>query len=70
MPVSNPTWEEKKIQLYEIENLLESLGGRVNAEVRAELVVIRQLVSEVAASDPGTRDIGGGVVPEPPGGTG
>ncbi len=67
MPDPNPTWADKKAQLYEIVNRLENLEAQVNAEVRTELGKIKQLVVQVAASEPGERNIGPGGSPGRPG---
>lgn len=60
MPESKPTWAEKKVQLYEIVNRLQNLEAQVDAQVRTEIGKIKQLVAEVAESEPGTRNIGPG----------
>jgi hypothetical protein len=60
MPDTNPTWEEKKEQLYAIMNRLNALEPQVSGDVLTEIRKIKQLVAEVTATDPGTRNIGPG----------
>ena len=60
MPDEIVTWEKKLGQLLEIGKRLEGLESQVSAEVRSKLVEIKQLVAEVAETEPGTRNIGPG----------
>ena len=70
MPVTTPTWEEKKDQLHNIAELLMGLQAQVNAQVWKEIKKIAEAVNNVAASAPGTYSIGGGIDGPRPGGTG
>lgn len=60
MPDTNPTWEEKKEQLLEVINRLTALESQVSGDVLKEIRKIKQVVAEVTATDPGTRNIGPG----------